>query len=145
MPLKLAWSPAVVLPPAPMTPLYGMFKAVTAAPLQVMAAFHEFTMVWLPGQVHVIFQVLVATVPVLLTVIVATKPLLQPLSTMLAEHLAVPALGVAVGFGVGVAGGGVGVGVLTGVGVAGGGVGVGVLTGVGVAGGGVGVGPPIAG
>ena len=91
-----------LLPPVPMTPLYGMFKAVTAAPLQVMAAFHEFTMVWLPGQVHVIFQVLVATVPVLLTVIVATKPVLHPLSTMLAERLAVPSLGVGVGLGVGV-------------------------------------------
>jgi hypothetical protein len=43
----------------------------------VIAAFHEFTIDWLPPQVQVTFHVLVATVPVLLTVTLALKPLPQ--------------------------------------------------------------------
>jgi len=58
-----------------------MFTAVTAVPLVVMAAFQLFTKVWLPDQVHVTFQVFVATVPVLVTVTLATKPVLQLLVT----------------------------------------------------------------
>jgi hypothetical protein len=58
-----------------------MFNAVTAVPAVVTAAFHELTIDWLPDHVHVTFQVLVATVPVLKTVMVATKPLPHWLST----------------------------------------------------------------
>ena len=75
VPLKLAWRPHWVFPPAAMTLLYGMFRAVTDVPLEVTAAFQEFTIDWLPDQVHVTFQVFVATVPVLLTVMLAVKPL----------------------------------------------------------------------
>jgi hypothetical protein len=56
-----------------------MLFAVTAVPLEVMAAFHEFTIAWLPPQVQVTFQVLMANVPVLLTVTLALKPVPQPL------------------------------------------------------------------
>jgi hypothetical protein len=98
--------------------------AVTAVPLDVTAAFQEFTMAWLPPQVHATLQVLVATVPLLVTVIVAVKPLAHWLSIWkAAEQVAVPPLA-----------GGVGVAVMTGVGVAVlTGVGVAVMTGVGVA------------
>ena len=51
--------------------------AVTAVPLDVIAAFHEFTIDWLPPQVQVTFQVLRAAVPGLLTVTLALKPLPQ--------------------------------------------------------------------
>jgi ABC-type polysaccharide/polyol phosphate export permease len=103
-----------------------MFRAVADIPLAVAAAFHELTIDWLPDQVHVTFQVFVAVVPVLLTVTVATKPSFHWLSTMLAEHLAVPELAaVAVGVGVGIAVGkavyravGVALAVRVGVGVA---------------------------
>src|ERR1035437_1923515 len=44
-----------------------MLFAVTAVPLDVTAAFQEFTMAWLPPQVHATLQVLVATVPLLVT------------------------------------------------------------------------------
>jgi hypothetical protein len=116
-----------------------MLLAVTAVPLEVTAAFQEFTMAWLPPQVHVTFQVLVATVPLLVTVIVAVRPLPHWLSTWKAAvQVAVPdagGVGVAVLTGVGLAAmTGVGLAVLTGVGVAVlTGVGVAVLTGVGVA------------
>jgi hypothetical protein len=60
--------------------------AVTAVPLEVTVAFQEFTMAWLPDQVQVTFQVLVATVPVLLTVTLALKPLPQ---LLLMEYAAV--------------------------------------------------------
>jgi len=79
-----------------------MFRAVADGPLWVAAAFHEFRIDWLSGQIHVTLQLFVAVVPVLLTVTVATKPLLHWLSTMLAEHPAVPeSVAVAVAFGVG--------------------------------------------
>jgi hypothetical protein len=54
-----------------------MLFAVTAVPLDVSAAFHEFVMTWLPPQVQVTFQVLMATVPGLLTVTLVVKPLPQ--------------------------------------------------------------------
>ena len=54
-----------------------MLLAVTAEPLEVIAAFHEFTIDWLPPQVQVTFQVFVATVPGLLTVTFTLKPLPQ--------------------------------------------------------------------
>jgi hypothetical protein len=40
-------------------------------------AFQEFTMVWLPDQVQVTFQVFIATVPGLLTVTFTLKPVPQ--------------------------------------------------------------------
>src|ERR1035437_2094181 len=74
-----------------MTPLDVAFVAVTAVPLEVTVAFHEFVMAWLPPQVQVTFHVLVATVPVLLTVTLALKPLPQLLlMAYVAEHLADP-------------------------------------------------------
>src|ERR1035437_7432143 len=93
-----------------------MLLAVTEVPLEVMAAFHEFVMAWLPPHVQVAFQVLVATVPGLLTVTVAVKPLPHWLSTCrLAEQRAAPpeplGVEVAVRVGVGVARVRVGVGV----------------------------------
>jgi hypothetical protein len=88
VPLKLAWRPKVVLPPPAMTPLDVTFVAVTAVPLEVTVAFHELVMAWLPPQVQVTFQLLVATVPELVTVTVAVKPLDQVLSTIAAVHLA---------------------------------------------------------
>ena len=51
--------------------------AVTDVPLEVTAAFQLFVIAWLPPQVQVTFQVLVATVPGLLTVTLAVKPLAQ--------------------------------------------------------------------
>src|ERR1035437_7682061 len=81
-----------------------MLFAVTAVPLDVTAAFQEFTMAWLPPQVHATLQVLVATVPLLVTVIVAVKPLAHWLSIWkAAEQVAGPPLA-----------GGVGVAVMTG-------------------------------
>ena len=77
VPLKLAPKPKEVFPPPAMTPLDVEFVAVTAVPLEATMAFHEFVMTWLPPQVQVTFQVLVATVPVLLTVTLALKPLPQ--------------------------------------------------------------------
>ena len=83
-----------------------MFRAVTDVPLEVTAAFHAFVMAWLPPHVHVTFQVLVATEPVLLTVTVAVKPLPHWLSTCIeAEQATVPLGGgeaVRVGLAVGV-------------------------------------------
>src|ERR1035437_10308762 len=74
-----------------MTPLDVALLAVTAVPLEVTVAFHEFVMAWLPPQVQVTFHVLVATVPALLTVTLALKPLPQLLlMAYVAEHLAVP-------------------------------------------------------
>src|ERR1035437_2226187 len=104
-----------------------MLLAVTEVPLEVMAAFHEFVMAWLPPHVQVAFQVLVATVPGLLTVTVAVKPLPHWLSTCrLAEQRAAPPP-VAVGPGVPVrVAVGPGVPVRVGVGVAPVRVGVGV-------------------
>src|SRR5665647_300599 len=67
-----------------------MFRAVADVPFWVAAAFHEFRIDWLSGQIHVTFQVVVAVVPVLLTMTLATKPLFHWLSTMLAEHPAAP-------------------------------------------------------
>ncbi|HEY5486614.1 MAG TPA: hypothetical protein VIK06_03105 [Candidatus Limnocylindrales bacterium] len=64
---------------------------MTEVPLEVTVAFQELVMAWLPPQVQVAFQVLVATVPGLLTVTVAVKPLALWLSTcMLAEQRAAP-------------------------------------------------------
>jgi hypothetical protein len=53
--------------------------AVTAVPLEVIAAFQEFTIDWLPDHVHVTFQVFVATVPGLDTVTFTLKPVPQAL------------------------------------------------------------------
>ena len=105
VPLKLAWKPKEVLPPAAMAPLKEALFAVTAVPLEVTVAFHEFTIDWLPPQVQVTFQVLVATVPGLLTVTLAVKPLLQLLPiAYAAEQRAEPeGPGVPVRAGVGVA------------------------------------------
>ena len=75
VPLKPACMPKAVLPAGAMTLLYGMLRAVTDVPLDVTAAFQALLMTWLPDQVQVTFQVLVATVPGLLTVTVAVKPL----------------------------------------------------------------------
>ena len=138
-----------------------MFTAVTAVPPVVIVAFQVFTNAWLPPQVQVTFQLLEATVPVLLTVTLVTKPLFHWLVTEeVAEHLAVPVLPTGVGVTIGVGEAvriGVAVGVATGVGEAvRTGVAVGVPAGVGVAvrtgvavgvptGVGVGLGPPIAG
>src|ERR1035437_532985 len=75
-----------------------MLVAVTAVPLEVTVAFQEFTMAWLPDQVHVTFQVLVATDPAV-TVTLALKPLPQ---LLLMEYAAVqvalpePGVGLAV-------------------------------------------------
>jgi hypothetical protein len=77
VPEKLAWKPKEVLPPAARAPLKAALFAVTAVPLEVTVAFHEFTIFWVPPQVQVTFQVLVATVPGLLTVTLALKPLPQ--------------------------------------------------------------------
>jgi hypothetical protein len=41
VPLKLAWKPKLVLPPAAIAPLYDRFEAVTDVPLDVRVAFHE--------------------------------------------------------------------------------------------------------
>ena len=113
-----------------------MLLAVTAVPEEVTEAFQALTIAWLPPQVHVTRQVLVATVPGLLTVTVATKPLPHWLSTcMAAEQRAVPdapGVGVTDGRGVGVTEGrGVGVTDGRGVGVTDG-RGVGVTEGRGV-------------
>ena len=54
-----------------------MFTADTAVPVWVMVAFQVLTRVWLPFQVQVTFQVLVAGPPGLLTVMLAVKPLLH--------------------------------------------------------------------
>jgi hypothetical protein len=53
--------------------------AVTDVPLEVNVAFQEFTIAWFPDQVHVTFQVFVATVPGLDTVMFALKPVPQAL------------------------------------------------------------------
>jgi hypothetical protein len=45
----------------------------------VNVAFQEFTIAWFPDQVHVTFQVFVATVPGLDTVMFALKPVPQAL------------------------------------------------------------------
>src|ERR1035437_10302969 len=106
-----------------------MLVAVTAVPLEVTVAFQEFTMAWLPDQVHVTFQVLVATDPAV-TVTLALKPLPQ---LLLMEYAAVqvalpePGVGLAVRTGVGLA-----VRTAVGVGVPIGPLGLGVRTGVGV-------------
>jgi hypothetical protein len=77
LPLKLAWKPKAVLPPPAMAPLYVALVAVTAVPLELTVAFQLLVMAWLPGQVQVTFQDLVATVPVLVTVTLAMKPVFQ--------------------------------------------------------------------
>jgi hypothetical protein len=67
--------------------------AVTAVPDWVMVAFQVFTNAWLPPHVQVTVQVLVDTVPVLVTVTVAVKPLAHWLSTCIdAEQTAGPAV-----------------------------------------------------
>src|ERR1035437_2234412 len=75
-----------------------MLVAVTAVPLELTVAFQAFTMAWLPDQVQVTFQVLVATDPAV-TVTLALKPLPQ---LLLMEYAAVqvalpePGVGLAV-------------------------------------------------
>src|SRR6476660_9617542 len=56
-----------------------MLVAVSLWPLCWLLAFHILVTCWLPDQVHVTFQPLVAVVPVLVTVTLAVKPLPQSL------------------------------------------------------------------
>jgi hypothetical protein len=99
VPVKLAWKPKLVLPAAAMAPLKEALVAVTAVPLEVTVAFQLLVMAWLPPQVQVAFQVLMATVPELVMVTVVVKPFAHWLSTCSAAvHFAPPELdAVAVG------------------------------------------------
>src|SRR5579884_534749 len=58
-----------------------MFVAVSLWPLCWLLAFHMLVTCWLPDQVQVTFQDLVAELPVLVTVTLAVKPLPQSLPT----------------------------------------------------------------
>ena len=75
-------NPKPAEPPTGTPPLCAAFVAVTVDPLWVYVAFHMFVTRWEPLHVHVTFQDVIGTEPVLVTFTSALKPPPQSLLTV---------------------------------------------------------------